>query len=62
MLSGTGFKTTLVGENPILSPVELRRGGMALGEGKLSDAIIVLKFGRRDSVVKGRSLIISLGK
>lgn len=32
MLSGTGFNTALVGENPTLSPVELRRGGIALGD------------------------------
>ena len=58
MLSGTGFNTALVGENPMLRPVELLRGGMAFGDWNFSEAIKVLKFGRRVSVTKGRSIII----
>ena len=38
--SGTGFSTGFVGlEKLMVRPVELLRGGMALGDGKFSDTI-----------------------
>ena len=41
--SDTGFKTGLAtGEYPILRPVELVRGGIALGDGKFSVVIMYL--------------------
>lgn len=45
MLSGTGFNTALVGENPMLRPVELLRGGMAFGDWKFSAAIMAVGIG-----------------
>lgn len=41
--SDTGFKTGLAaGESPMFRPVELVRGGIALGDGKFSVVIMYL--------------------
>lgn len=47
--SGTGFKTVFLGEEkPLLTPVELLRGGITLGGWKLSETIVT-----RDSFQSG---------
>ena len=61
MLSGTGFNTALVGENPMARPVELLRGGIAFGDWKFSEDIIDIWEGTGFDV-EGRSLYHKVDK